>query len=314
MLPLIAALALLLPVHTAQHARSSPASGRIERAEAETSQQIWIGCVCLPDGSPAAGAEVVTSAGGQAVTAADGTFGLELFVTPDAESVEVTAVLAGRGQESLVASVRIVPSSQPSTTSVGRLLLAPPAGCQPRWRPTFGRLPGVDGTVHAFAVYDDGGGPALHVGGSFATAGGVAASSVARWDGSSWSTLGVPSASANALTVHDDGGGSALYVGGSFTVVSGVAANRIAKWDGATWTPLGSGMDGTVFELAVYDDGSGPALHAAGSFTTAGSVTANQIAKWDGSSWAVTSPWRVARRRTGSRSGMARAGRSSRTA
>ena len=44
--------------------------------------------------------------------------------------------------------------------------------------------------VCALAVHDDGTGPALFAGGAFTTAGGVAASGVARWDGASWSALG----------------------------------------------------------------------------------------------------------------------------
>ena len=46
------------------------------------------------------------------------------------------------------------------------------------------------GDVHALAVFDDGGGPALYAGGDFTTAGGVAANRIAKWDGSSWSALG----------------------------------------------------------------------------------------------------------------------------
>ena len=43
---------------------------------------------------------------------------------------------------------------------------------------------GTDGAVDALAVVDDGAGPALYAGGSFATAGGVTVNGVARWDGS----------------------------------------------------------------------------------------------------------------------------------
>jgi hypothetical protein len=45
----------------------------------------------------------------------------------------------------------------------------------------------VDGSVDAFAVYDDGHGPALYAGGSFTTAGACVANGIAKWDGSSWS-------------------------------------------------------------------------------------------------------------------------------
>ena len=162
------------------------------------------------------------------------------------------------------------------------------------------QLAGLDATVYSFAVYDDGGGSALYVGGVFTVAGGVAANRIAKWNGTTWSALGSPTngvgggAFVYALAVYDDGSGSALYAGGDFTTAGGVAASRIAKWNGTTWSALGSptnGVNAEVRALAVYDDGSGPALFVAGSFTTAGGATANRIAKWKGGSWsAVGSP------------------------
>ena len=151
---------------------------------------------------------------------------------------------------------------------------------------------GVDGSVDALAVFDDGsgGGPALYAAGGFTIAGGVRANSVAKWDGKSWSPLGEGTdGTVTTLVVFDDssGAGPALYAGGGFTTAGDLTVNRIAKWDGSTWSPLGSGIDGSVFALSVFDDGSGdgPALYAGGGFENAGGVTANRIAKWDGSSW-----------------------------
>jgi hypothetical protein len=151
---------------------------------------------------------------------------------------------------------------------------------------------GTDFSVRAMTGFDDGGGSALYVGGSFSTAGGVGANRIARWDGANWSALGSGMNSlVYALGVFDDGGGEALYAGGNFATAGGVGANRIAKWDGLTWSALGSGMGGTfpssVYALTVFDDGGGPALYAGGRFTVAGGVGANYIAKWDGSSWSA---------------------------
>jgi hypothetical protein len=87
--------------------------------------------------------------------------------------------------------------------------------------------------VNALAVFDDGSGPALYAGGAFGTAAtGLSANRIARWDGSSWSTLG--SGMNNvvyALTVFDQDGEVALYAGGSFINAGGHASARIAKWD-----------------------------------------------------------------------------------
>ena len=149
---------------------------------------------------------------------------------------------------------------------------------------------GVDGlSVTALAVFDDGTGPALFAGGSFGAAGGVPASRIARWNGSSWAALGSGlSNSVHALTVFDDGGGPALFVGGSFSSAGGFAASRIAKWDGSSWSPLGGGLSSpsSVVELAVFDDGTGDgeALFVGGSFASAIDSGDSYLAKWVGCS------------------------------
>src|SRR5262249_52353662 len=110
---------------------------------------------------------------------------------------------------------------------------------------------------------DDGGGPALYVGGQFTTAGGVSANGIAKWDGTSWTPLGSGIASPGSvevLTTYDDGSGPALVVGGGFTVAGGVAAMNLAQWNGQSWSALGTGVDGRVDALATYDDGAGLAL------------------------------------------------------
>jgi len=157
---------------------------------------------------------------------------------------------------------------------------------------------GVDGEVHALAVFDDDGNgpnqPALYAGGDFWHAGGGTAHNVARWDGTAWTPLddiyneGTNNDVYTLAVFDDDGNGSnppALYVGGYFTS----PARYIARWDGTSWSPLGSGTNSLMRALAVFDeDGDGPnppALYAAGAFTTAGGIEANYIAQWDGTSW-----------------------------
>ena len=142
--------------------------------------------------------------------------------------------------------------------------------------------------VHGFATFDNGkgGGPALFVGGNFAS--GVT-NRIAKWDGESWTHEGTGVGGGVAtLKVFDDGSGagSALYAGGSFKSPGGVVATDfLAKWDGSGWSDVGGGVDGAVFALEVFDDGGGPALYAGGGFTNAGGTPAKYIAKWDGSQW-----------------------------
>ncbi len=157
---------------------------------------------------------------------------------------------------------------------------------------------GVSGTVHpsvnALTVFDDGGGPALYVGGSFHEAGGVSAEFIAKWDGTGWFGLGAGLGNAVfAVAAFDDGSGPALFVGGTFEKAGGFQAHAVAKWDGATWSSLGTGLQysffgaGSAYALTAFDDGTGSALYACGVFTKAGDVPAEGIAKWDGMNWSA---------------------------
>ncbi|MSR64037.1 MAG: hypothetical protein EXS08_16565 [Planctomycetes bacterium] len=81
------------------------------------------------------------------------------------------------------------------------------------WSALGGGVTGGSASVYDLAVYDDGSGPALYVGGFFSMAGPIAARYIAKWDGSSWAALGSGMNSyVYALAVYDDGAGPKLYV------------------------------------------------------------------------------------------------------
>ncbi|MCG3125911.1 MAG: hypothetical protein CHACPFDD_00738 [Phycisphaerae bacterium] len=156
------------------------------------------------------------------------------------------------------------------------------------WTPLGAGVSGVSHPdVYAMTRFDDGHGESLFVAGLFATAGGVRADNIARWDGARWHGLGSLDDWAAALAVFDDGGGAKLYVGGAFTTAAGKLVHHIACWDGQNWSDVGGGMNpfGYVIELVVHDDGSGPALYAGGEFTEAGGVAAHHVARWNGQQW-----------------------------
>ena len=144
--------------------------------------------------------------------------------------------------------------------------------------------------VRALAVFDDGGGPDLYVGGSFDTAGGVEANNIARWDGAAWSKVsgplgfGVSGGGVTSLEVFDDGNGPVLYVGGFFDTAGGVEANSIARWDGSTWSaiegPAGNGTNETVRAIRGIHDGVGQAIHVGGYLTEAGGLASDRFAIW----------------------------------
>ena len=89
-------------------------------------------------------------------------------------------------------------------------------------------------------VFDDGSGPALYSAGGFSIAGGTTPTDVAKWDGTSWSSLaggmsGFPwpysGHHIGGLTVFDDGagGGPALIAGGHFAA-SVAGDSHLAKY------------------------------------------------------------------------------------
>jgi trimeric autotransporter adhesin len=150
------------------------------------------------------------------------------------------------------------------------------------------------GDIYALAVADH----KLYIGGDFVTMDGVAANSVAVWDGQGWAALGdgvgkrdwedkiVPEGVVRALLPYSD----ALYVGGDFTVAGGLAANNIAAWSGREWVTLGAGLtldENSSFSypgvaaLAVYNG----QVHAGGAFTRSADAVVPHLGVWDGTAW-----------------------------
>ncbi|SDY68491.1 Ig-like domain-containing protein [Hymenobacter psychrophilus] len=160
----------------------------------------------------------------------------------------------------------------------GAPVFRPSGAGDENWQDGFDLL-GMTGNAIALAV--DGRGN-VYAGGLFSRAGGTSANRVARWNGTSWSTLGTGMNSAvNSLAV--DGSGN-VYAGGFFTTAGGIPASRVAKWNGTSWSALGAGMNNAVLALAV--DGSGN-VYAGGTFTTAGGTLANRVARWNGTNWSA---------------------------
>lgn len=154
---------------------------------------------------------------------------------------------------------------------------------------------GTDQWVSALASF----GGDLYVGGQFTQVNigaPIAASRIARWDGSNWSKVGSGigngvDSGVSALEASD----TALFVGGSFAQVNvgaALPARRVARWDGSAWSALGNnggdGVDGLVDALAW----SGSELYVGGNFNTVNyggtpTVAASRVARWDGTAWSA---------------------------
>jgi trimeric autotransporter adhesin len=139
------------------------------------------------------------------------------------------------------------------------------------------RGPGLDDQVWALAVMPNGD---VIAGGDFGNGTGLSPAFIARWNGSTWQSMGSGmNSTVYALLVMPNGD---LIAGGEFTS----PASHIARWNGSAWSSLGSGVGGgqfpTVHALAVGPAGE---LYAAGDFSIAGGSPANRIARWNGSTW-----------------------------
>jgi len=136
---------------------------------------------------------------------------------------------------------------------------------------------------------------ALHVwngdllaGGEFSLAGGTPATKLARWNGSTWSSMGSNEFSSTVWAIEEFQG--SLYAFGQFREVGPHTTWRAAKWSGTDWLPLGidlglqrpSALD---FAEAMVSLVRGDSIIVGGRFTRAGEQTAGLVAAWDGLDW-----------------------------
>jgi len=138
-------------------------------------------------------------------------------------------------------------------------LLASALGYAQKWQ----ALPNTSSSVSIYAleVFED----TLIAGGS----------SVAKWTGSTWDTLGGSfNGTINDFAVFNN----ELYAAGKFTVVQGTdTLQSVAKWSGGQWTPVGKGLNGSVTNLV-----------AAKGYLFAGATTTTYkgaVSRWNGASW-----------------------------
>lgn len=129
-------------------------------------------------------------------------------------------------------------------------------------------------------VYTDTTNDLLYVGGLFGLVNGHMSPGIARYNGSTWDSIGSYPAVGwvYAIVVYND----TLYIGG-YTADSG----GLKKWNGTDWVAVGGKeVNGQVYDLEVVDN----ELWVAGNFDSIGfdsigTVHAHGLARWDGSEW-----------------------------
>ena len=150
-----------------------------------------------------------------------------------------------------------------------------------QWSPigTPGRMNGVGGFVFALATDETN----WFAGGVINSAGLVAATNIARFDGTNWHPMGAGiwppggTTSVNAIATSNNN----VYVGGSFAYAGNAAAQNIARWDGTNWYGLSLGPGGAVASVTVRPDG----VYAAGAQLNGGVYNDPFLSRWDGTNW-----------------------------
>jgi hypothetical protein len=156
-----------------------------------------------------------------------------------------------------------------------------------QWSSVSGGVSGAaDPKVLAFGVDPAAG--VLYAGGEFSSAGGVAASNLARWNGTTWTPVGGGVAGrVHALAMFQ----GSLHAGGTFGTAGGITARRIARFDGTSWSPLGLGIpDGSTGGLVTSLASVQGFLYVGGTFlevnaASQGGIPSRRVARWDGTQW-----------------------------
>ena len=139
----------------------------------------------------------------------------------------------------------------------------------------------VNQTVNDIIVDDN---DDVYIAGTFTEVGGVSTAPlnmIARWDGTTWTSLGGANDWIFALALAPDG---TLYAAGRFTQIGGVAATRVAMWNGSTWAAMGPGFNNPPEDMVVDSDGT---LYVGGGMNVVGGGSPRAIFAWTGSAWVV---------------------------
>ena len=152
------------------------------------------------------------------------------------------------------------------------------SGCSDNWDTSF-LINGADNGV--YTVVSDGAGN-VYVGGAFSSIQDIAASRIAKWNGTTWTALGSGLSGGNVLDIAISG--NDVYAAGDFTTAGGAPANHIAKWNGTSWSAMGAGLGGTQLEWVNAVAVLGSDVYAGGKFNATNGFP-NRVARWDGASW-----------------------------
>ncbi len=147
--------------------------------------------------------------------------------------------------------------------------------------------PELSSKVNAIAINGDD----VYVGGQFLYAGGYGAHSIARWNGSAWSTLGSGVGGSYDTVDAVAVSGSNVYIAGEFDTVTDSTngaqnAGHVAMWNGSEWSTMAGGVDDPdAYAIAIGSDG----VYVGGRFSylADGTTSVSRVARWNGASWST---------------------------
>jgi hypothetical protein len=139
-----------------------------------------------------------------------------------------------------------------------------------------GMLPGGALYINGMTVYNN----ELYVYGAFGSINGVTVNGIAKFNGTSWESVG--GGVANSIVFNLIPYNSELFAVGAISTIGSLSVNHIAKWNGQQWSALpNSEFNSWVGDLAEYNG----KLIAVGNFTAIGATPCSHIASFDGTSW-----------------------------
>lgn len=131
--------------------------------------------------------------------------------------------------------------------------------------------------IHAIASYNG----ELYVGGLFSQIGGINAYRIAKWNGTTWSTVGTSftgQCEIKCMAVYS----GELYVGGQLGLPGGPNYfYNLVRWNGTQWDSVG-GKFGGGYVTSLCVDTINNLLYIGGGITYAGTIPIWSVAKWDG--------------------------------
>jgi hypothetical protein len=142
---------------------------------------------------------------------------------------------------------------------------------------------GTDGVVNDLIVFNN----ELYAAGEFSVVGGMVRPNIAKWNGTSWSTVGGPNSIINGrikkLIIYNND----LYILGKFTAAGTTTLNGIGKWNGSAWVSVGVPWVtlgyGWLEDAVVYNN----ELYVIGGPASMGPP----IHKYNGTTWTMVSQY-----------------------